>query len=741
MPFFTGTNTIRVLCLKEWLDMAVGQDAQWGVELPMIQRGFVWKPRQIIDLWDSLLAGMPIGALMVSEHCGPSVRLTGSDTDITPGNTPAQHLNLVDGQQRTLAMCMGWTAFVPDQRNHRLWVDLADTPPPGHLVRLRVTMINQPFGYRRDDPNSKLTLENRRRAREAFVKGISPDELLAQAVPHPAGARCSAPMDMGKLIKQWRHLNGDATKWQDWVREELRHTPSIALDDEKPVLKPHWDSFTEEQKQQTQTRLDALTKGLQKLFATQIPLVRIDPALFEPDNEEGAEPPLARLFQRIGSNATPLSNDDYIYSVLKHQMPEIHEAVQTLHARPGIASLLTATDLVMTALRLAAVNWHDGKGNPVPDNASLDKEQFHRLVMRPTGFANKEDQQAAATQRQSDMRALLQGEGKQSLAQLFAVVQDNLLYKDSKNDIGLPPLMLPYLGRPLVQVLLRLAHKGWLSQSANSERRAQMLRLVLWWQRWVTNSVWASHIAFDLISTSSDAKNFDLYIANAVVEADAGWAMHAPSAIAALGLDNSTRGENTPTIKDENRFATPEDDTARNRLVREFYRQWWHPWGYHHPMLLWLQRHYVQDLGEEAIAGAIDDTPYDFDHILPSAQWGADWRLVGKSGDIEEFRYVRNMLGNSIGNVRVWDASRNRSDGDASPRYKLQESILNDSAIDSSQLEGWQASSPDDESEKTAWSRRRALAFQRVVEQRSFALYRQLYEQAQFHVWESATSD
>ena len=53
--FFTHGNTIRVLALADWLDMAAGEHPAVGVDLPMIQRGFVWKPKQIIDLWDSLL--------------------------------------------------------------------------------------------------------------------------------------------------------------------------------------------------------------------------------------------------------------------------------------------------------------------------------------------------------------------------------------------------------------------------------------------------------------------------------------------------------------------------------------------------------------------------------------------------------------------------------------------------------------------------------------------------------------
>ena len=52
--------------LTQWLDWASGQDERHFVALPMIQRGSVWKPLQIITLWDSLLRGMPIGGLMLS---------------------------------------------------------------------------------------------------------------------------------------------------------------------------------------------------------------------------------------------------------------------------------------------------------------------------------------------------------------------------------------------------------------------------------------------------------------------------------------------------------------------------------------------------------------------------------------------------------------------------------------------------------------------------------------------------
>lgn len=725
--FFTNGNTIQVLALTQWLDMAAGKHAAVGVDLPMIQRGFVWKPKQIMDLWDSLLSGMPIGALMVSE-----MQQGDAHVALTPNGegprTATQRLGLVDGQQRTLAMLMGWRAFTAGAAQHRLWVDLADEPAPGHHVRLRISTRHQPFGYQRIEPNRKLSLDERRRSREAFA-AVAAQDLLEQAQPHPAGAKHSLPLDFGKLVQGWRALQNPAA-WKAQVWEALQSVKTFAMEDDKAVLKLQWDALEQAQKDAIQQRLDKLATGLQRVFNAQIPLVRVAPELFSPDSDSTIEPPLARLFQRVGSNATPLLDADYIYSVLKHLMPEVHGMVQSLHAHSKVAGFLTATDLVMSALRLAAVQW---KG--VADHDNPGKEDFHRMVMRPHN--------ANAKQRQDDMKALLGSDGTQTLRGYFDTVQANLQYRPHiANDPGLPPLMLPYLGRPLVQVLLRLAQVGFLQNPVNEASRAQALRLVLWWMRWVWNKPKASWIAFHVIQESTDHTGLDLRIAQAIVQDGRGMAMQPPAAIAALGLHQA----DSATLLGEERFATPENDSEKNRHIRSFYRHWWQHWSHQHPMLLWLQRDYVNSLAAEPLAGMDEDTPYDFDHILPSAHWGENWSHVGKTGAVEDFRYARSVLGNSIGNIRVWDASHNRSDGDASPKEKLAKSgdqeqrhqWLNNSAIDGLHQAHWEACSPNDPKAKTYWDRPRALAFQRAVVLRAYALYEQLYRDAGFAQWECA---
>lgn len=69
----------------------------WGV--PEFQRGFVWTPSKVRDLMDSLFAGFPIGTLLLWKSDSPVEPQSGQDAH-------APEAWLVDGQQRTTALCL-----------------------------------------------------------------------------------------------------------------------------------------------------------------------------------------------------------------------------------------------------------------------------------------------------------------------------------------------------------------------------------------------------------------------------------------------------------------------------------------------------------------------------------------------------------------------------------------------------------------------------------------------------------
>lgn len=749
MSFFenkSGFSSVRVMKLYEWLDMAAGQHPEFKVVLPMIQRGFVWKPNQIIELWDSLFQGMPIGTLMVSEML-KDANFADLRKSISDEGANKHKIGLVDGQQRTLAMLAGWIPFKSGESSHRLWVDFGDEPPAGECLRLRMTTKNQPFGYRRDNPNGKLTLDDKRRAKQRFYQCKEPKEedvknqavkQLENGMPYPAGAKLSLPVDFSTLLTLWRK---SPLEFKFEVENSLRNIEYVdCKGDPAEKLSVHpWQDLSETGKDKVRERIDRLAEGFAKLMQAEIPLLKVEPAFFELDKSVGAEPPLARLFKRIGSNATPLSDADYVYSILKHLMPNVHEMVERLHGQHNVAALLTPTDLVMSALRLAAINWN------VTDLVKPNKDDFHRMVW-PKKSQEIEDPLAETEKRKKSLEHLMDTDMKGYFELVNAYLQFNGSHDCDR--IGLPRHIFPYLGMSLVQVLLRLAHSGYLTMPVNSERRADVVRLALYWLQWVNDPAKASKIAFKVIkeqqnSLSEREHALGSMIYQALVREGVGLPLQTPEAIRSLGFRDSVIANPEKPLVGHSRFHTKPDESEANRLVREFYRHWWRPWTYRHPMLLWCQREYVVQLPGDPMAGMEEDTPYDFDHILPYAQWGA-WTGAEKGKRLLEFladNDAYHVIGNGIGNVRVWDSSGNRSDGDTSPKSKrptagdAAEKWMKDSVIVDSDWTFWESCSPADESKKKVWDHGRALAFQRAVEHRTFDLYERLYKEAGFKCW------
>ena len=137
-------HDIEILRLEKWLDYASGIDESVYVALPVIQRGSVWKPKQIIDLWDSLLRGMPMGSLMYSPM--PADILVRKVSGQVLEKAKAGTIGLIDGQQRTLAMLIAWNQ-AGERMDRRIWVDFSDKPGDENLFRFHVTTKNQPFGF------------------------------------------------------------------------------------------------------------------------------------------------------------------------------------------------------------------------------------------------------------------------------------------------------------------------------------------------------------------------------------------------------------------------------------------------------------------------------------------------------------------------------------------------------------------------------------------------------------------
>lgn len=758
--FFNENSGIRVEYLKQWLNWAGGIDKSVFIALPMIQRGSVWKPTQIIDLWDSLLRGMPLGSLMVS--CmpkGEKVRPIGKkELETIPDNGG---LGLIDGQQRTLSMLIAWPGL-KDQMDKKVWIDFADKPYGSHLFRLHVTTKNQPFGFQKASPSTKLSLNERRKAQLAYLKAhnLNDDnckngDFFLNAEPWES----IWPIELNKLIKFWLdyELDTENLDWEDLILKELKglkFNKSNGYDEKEKQPKFRtivWDDLEPEIIKKINENISKFKKSLEYMFKMQIPIIEVRSEFFnETDGTENVDPTLAVLFKRIGTGGTALSDADYVYSVIKHFLPEAYTLVEELHGEHNIAGLLSATDLVMTAVRIAATEFIPTDNKQLPDLESPSKQDFHRMIKHENFL-------------KSGFLPLIQENGLKETFKLFTTL---IKYRNKQSnttsiDIGLPEHAFPTIQRPLVQVILKWIRLVQKHKNANEAKdilevsRYNVIRFILYWQLCVTDSKKASKLAFEKLNSFSE-KFPDKVIYKFLVENNVAFSIFSPEELkklSVLGYGNFiyTTDWKNEKLRGWTRFylkPNVRDDVAN---ARDLYSRWWNKSGsYVHPLLLWLQRETVNTFQGSPVAGRDEETPYDYDHICPSNHW-YDWTGVGGTNKIIDFfsdakkdNQGHWRVGNSIGNLRVWDSIDNRSLGDSAPRDKLnldvddknRSTLLRQSAINESQIEFWsEASGKKGEGKK--WDENRTEAFQRAVELRAFTLYESYFNDLHFSDWGS----
>ena len=168
------------ICVYTLSDISKWMGKNSEVQLPVIQRGFVWKPNQIEDLWDSIFKGYPIGSLMLSEE---------KTEDCTP------KFMLLDGQQRATSIAIGfnnpWSSEGVNEIGNAkkipvVWVDIAEQKSEAEQENeaeqkkqvkvkyiFRVVTLSHPWGYQLNENTKPLRLSDRNAAFEQMEKHIT----------------------------------------------------------------------------------------------------------------------------------------------------------------------------------------------------------------------------------------------------------------------------------------------------------------------------------------------------------------------------------------------------------------------------------------------------------------------------------------------------------------------------------------------------------------------------------------
>ncbi len=747
---FFKQDPIRAVTFLEWMDWASGKEgADHAVVLPMIQRGSVWAPHKLMDLWDTLLRDMPIGALMASEQTGQTVIPTGQTVT---RQAKANDIALIDGQQRTLAMMVGWVGLPHALRPVALWVDMAEAPQREYRFRLWATTRSQPFGYEKasagGQPVAKLTREKLRQVNHLWPKldartlwampGFMPWESTL-ALPLSEVMACCNEGALMELVDAKKQAK------EDWLKAKLAD-----IDKESADKQGQERNFLIAVRVQLEKRLtaiesatgDTVVKALitarDKVATSQFPVIKVREAHFVNEvAEDNTDPPLAILFKRVGTGGVPLSDADYVYAVIKHLAPDVHDMVEAMLKDPRIQAIYSATSLVMTAVRVMVLKMAEaakagsaGNGNAnagLNDTAKMDKAAFARLVRKHPGFVEQ-------------FRTYIQQKGAFQTG--LMQVLDALAYERETFTAGLPKHALCLVQIPLLETILAWVTLNNSAPKISSGSRLPMVRFVLQGYLCVLDTARASEVMVKAMREDALALGDvfpDQALLNRLVPSDANrshlaHALPSPDTLKKIeGLTDAKPSDETKPLVGWKRFDIKTDTQVPHAPEHaQLYKRWWNRSNSHvHPMLLWLQRDYVFTAFESklAMAGMDDETPFDYDHLVPSAHW-ANWTGAGKSsGALTEFEQdgkgSYGYTGNCIGNLHVLESTDNRSRGDT----PLQSMLTNGDFAKNGLVSGdeeWTKASPNDEAHRT-WTKDRALAFQKAVEQRAFALYVKFY--------------
>ena len=705
IELFQNNKKVTPITITEYIDWIDNSNKYDEIlELPPIQRGFVWKPKQIQDLWDSMLRDMPIGCVMLQKFDKNEKILTGDvNRKVIESTKPGYFL--MDGQQRSLAMRLGFAK--KNIAHHKLWIDFNSNGVNGCLFQFRVTTKTQPFGY--SNNGTRLSLHERRNAWEHWVNEyhIKEEDLFEKIKPWKASDK------HGEYIFEVNSL------WQ-------------GVDELEEWKKNHFSNY-HNYKVEVKDKINEFYDGLCKLKEQWLALILIPKYTQGEELKDIGHDSLTMLFERISSSGTRLTPEDLLFSMIKQAWPEAHNLVEDIQENVG--SLMKPTEYVLTAFRLSALLTE--KSKKISDNPRPDAKYFHRHLYDLLGTDEKK----------GELRKLINKSENSALTSAFRLLLVIVKYRKKlkPGDHGIPKTMFPELGVPLIQIILFWIINNKIDDKGINQSRNEIIRFVLFWKlcsKSVGEQENGSAIVIKKLKDKCEKFPGKCLYDLLTNKNEDGYSVF-------LSLLDTGK---IRTISDPSTLSRPEERAKKyfgeeSKLYEKFSRNIC--------LLIWLQREYIAtEFGAfNPIAGQDQETvPYDYDHIVPQSNWSSLTGIqnrdnVKNNKKSFEDLWVRRELGNSIGNYRILNASDNRSRGDEPLvdgllKYEKSKYIHQDEwkkycflpDNDEEEVQLWREASPSRES-CLIWDDYRVETFQSAVELRVIQLYKSYIENSKLSEW------
>lgn len=693
---FENGKTIEVLTVSEWGHLVATSTLSIG--LPAFQRSPTWNERRVELLWDSIIRGFPIGALLFVR---PSDQAAWKPLAPAPmgyttrlADQPAPLL-LIDGQQRLTSLQLGFRPF-RDEDASRLWIDLAppirDNKEARKRGRFRLCTRVHPWGV-------GTSVASRRDARARINRAADLDDTdISLQETWPIDAR--APVDTAQLIKLvLRDSDNLSSTWKQLLPDNFPIEPELVRQvGEEPG-------------------------GIQQVCRDLLRLKNdcmVGICIKNPGDVED----LGEAFSRLNSQGVPMSQEELFFSALKVRWSKSNNVVADIVEDPEAGKLLTATKIVHLATRIA-VSDSTGIRRDV-DVLTLD--EFKNLEL------NSEIQLIPRLKELFTTNGYVGEKGR--LLAALTCARKILQYRPSfVSDPGLPHVLLGHLHWRSWHAVAAWADRQKLTPGEVGELdRAEVLRLILFLHFFVpTDAGRVSRLAFDKVRQPS-SKEFPGVL------------------IAASLLREDLVGIRPPDPLTFRKRLSNEGEEGKGRAT-------WPLLANENHLLHWAQRRWLHDWYpryDPTLYHSVDDLPFDLDHIMPNDYFDGRWRVTRPC---QEFCWDGAALRGSIGNMRIWPREANRHDQAIAPDAKLflhseKSALLVDeplltgrpcafrvagdvrmaSLIQEDQRADWlrasQATHPKDWSDSE-----RALALRRAVDERRARMYESLWHDLEFGSW------
>ena len=275
--------------------------------IPAVQRGVVWSPLQVINLWDSIIKGYPIGSLMIYKE----------------GN----QWRLFDGQQRTISLCYGY-----DPNDIKIWCRKSQETDD---IQFMATTMRHPWGFKWVNGEGHrelavLTWKEREAAlSEMFPEKSSFDKLdIQEGYPYDYKEKNKDKLTDNYYIPlEWliKYKEEEITSWNKYIPK----TENVES------YKIKYRELAEDH------RIRAIIDGKRQV-----------PILIIPENTIKNKLAIRELFYRINKGGSELSKNDDLYSELCVKCDKVKENIDELCSKDE-TRFLPASRLCVAAARMA----------------------------------------------------------------------------------------------------------------------------------------------------------------------------------------------------------------------------------------------------------------------------------------------------------------------------------------------------------------------------------------------------